>query len=358
MEIKNSVGNGGILKGPDVGIIQKKINQQYRVNTQFKAALDKKIEIYKPGKALKVDNDCGTKTIDSIKLFQKIVLKWNNTDGKVDPGGATWKALNGNVANAQHIVKKSGKYVKLSQWEYPNTKIGNSTKYSIRQIGCTLTTLTMAATAIGNPTKHWPDNLLPKDLTPVKANDILKKSGAFANGGEMLVSSGASALGMTYKEFGRNSNLTSQDMTLLKDHLGKGYPVAAHVDYKDKDNTADDLGDHWILVVRANSDGSFAAIDPMFGGEIKLKATANQNARYKGDRAKEKTGVLFGYKSGQDKKAGPKTQRNQQKYIVVRFGLLTPVQNEPLITQMCIAPSQSYNSGVAGFSLESLILQN
>ncbi|GLS24354.1 peptidoglycan-binding domain-containing protein [Marinibactrum halimedae] len=323
MGIQTAVGVGATIKGPDVGIIQKKINIQYNKNSAFKAALDNSIKIYAPRRPLKVDNDCGNATITAIKTFQRIALKWHNPDGRVDVGGKTWRALNGNVEDAKHIVKKDGTYTSFSQFNYPKHTIGNSSSYTIYSIGCTLTSLTMAATAVGSSNEHWPEDLLPKDLTPVKANDILKKAGAFAkNSGEMVVKDGAAALGMVYEEYGRNNNLTKQDLLSLKTHLGKGYPVIAHVDYK-KSAT----GDHWILIVRANADGTVSAIDPSGGGEIKLKTTPNENTRYQGDRAKEKSGVLFGYTGNQYKGVGPKTQSRQQKYIVVRFGLLSPVKS-------------------------------
>lgn len=52
------------------------------------------------GYNLTVDGDCGAKTINAIKDFQSKHLGVKSPDGRVDPGGGTWKALKKGSATA------------------------------------------------------------------------------------------------------------------------------------------------------------------------------------------------------------------------------------------------------------------
>src|SRR6516164_11406037 len=74
--ISSSVGQGGVNKPEDVLIVQKLLNKHRLV----KLAEDKK---------------CGPSTIQAILAFQKSFL--SNPDGRVDPGGTTWKRLTNTV---------------------------------------------------------------------------------------------------------------------------------------------------------------------------------------------------------------------------------------------------------------------
>ena len=73
--ISASVGKNAVNKSEDVLVIQNLLN--------------------KKGATLKVDGDCGPKTIAAIEKFQKDVLKFSVPDGKVDVGGKTWERLMG-----------------------------------------------------------------------------------------------------------------------------------------------------------------------------------------------------------------------------------------------------------------------
>lgn len=334
-----SVGKNGVNNSKDVTKVQILLNIHITNNSAYRAKIKEK---------LVVNGKCGPDTIAAIEEFQRIVLKWKTPDSRVDANArsTTWKALNGNVPSTNHIVKKrtNGKYTVYDQLKYKKVYTGNSTSSTISRTGCTLTVLTMAATAIGSRNEKWPANLLPKDLTPVTANEILKSSNAFV-GGDMIIGKGATALGMNFKEYGRNVVLSSQDINVIIAHLNKGYPVAAHVDYK-----RGAKGDHWILLTRYNTDGSFSAVDPLFGGEIKLIKSATNNARANKNPALKKNGIIFGSKDNQDKNAGPLTQKGQQNYIVVRFGLLSPMVTE---IGMCMAVDALPKSTplISGFSL-------
>lgn len=72
MNIKASVGSGGINRPDDVGVVQALLNAGHDPH-------------------LKVDKGCGPNTIAAIIAFQKTFL--SHPDGRVDPGGATWRRL-------------------------------------------------------------------------------------------------------------------------------------------------------------------------------------------------------------------------------------------------------------------------
>lgn len=74
VEIKHSVGKGGVNKKNDVIKIQRALN------------------IIFPSLLLDTDGLCGSKTIRRIERFQKRFMQ--NPDGRVDPGGRTLKRLN------------------------------------------------------------------------------------------------------------------------------------------------------------------------------------------------------------------------------------------------------------------------
>jgi len=71
-EIVASVGESGENRAEDVAIIQALLNE-------------------KSGAKLVVDKRCGPMTIQAIRNFQKAFLA--RPDGRVDPGGMTWKKL-------------------------------------------------------------------------------------------------------------------------------------------------------------------------------------------------------------------------------------------------------------------------
>lgn len=336
-QITTSVGLKGLnSSAADITIVQKLLNQHRDRNPAFKLAIGNPA-----GSPLGIDGKCGKFTIEAITSFQKIIAKFSKPDGLIEPGKATWKKLNGNIPSSLHIVKRKAVngYSAMNQLDYKKTRTGHSAKYNLSATGCAVTTLAMAATAIGSTTEHWPPDLTPRNLTPPQANNIFIKAKQFT-GGDLIMRGGASALGMSYTEYGRSSNLSQADLTKLNNHLSKGYPAAAHVDYKKSAS-----GDHWILITKRNCDGSYSAIDPLFGGEISLLTTSDSNARYTKERAAKKTGVLFGGKETHNPKAGPKTKKGQQNYIVVRFALLSPLNNKIMppatTTCSCSAPANT-----------------
>jgi hypothetical protein len=320
MSIQNPVGRYGLNKpSSDVGVIQSLINSNLDANAAFKASGIGK---------LTVDRSCGPRTIAAIEAFQKTVLKWSgpSVDGTVNPGRATWKALNGNVPDSSSIKPQPTGPLTVSgfsvfkQGNYKD-KLGSQAEKSIAGYGCALCTLAMAATLIGSRTKHWPENLAPKDLTPPIANRILASAGVFS-GYSLVMDKAANALGMDYDGVGSAANqLKPEYIDAIDWHLSTKNPIACHVDFKasKKEGVASSEGDHWILLIGRSGDGTYSAIDPAYGTVMKLASNRNQtvnNARY-AETAEDRKGILFGYK-------GSGGAADQEKYIVVRFALLAP----------------------------------
>lgn len=75
MGIQQSVGQSAVNRGDDVKMVQRLLNDNG----------------YNP--ALRVDGDCGKMTISAIRWFQERALEQRNPDGRVDPNGRTWNAL-------------------------------------------------------------------------------------------------------------------------------------------------------------------------------------------------------------------------------------------------------------------------
>lgn len=312
--IEQPVGKQGLNRGSDVKVIQILLNGALERHSKFKAAGTNK---------LTADGDCGPLTISAIEAFQRTVLGWSGAglDGTVHPNRTTWKALNGNVAsneqiNAQCLPRPPiDGFAAFKQGDYSATALGNGS-LNIGGHGCALCTLTMAATVIGSPTRHWPADLLPSDLTPPIANDIIRKAGAFS-GSLLTMGSAAEALGMTYDEYGMrpgnwNDTLDADDVLDIESNLVAGNPVAANVDYK---STA--RGDHWILITRRYGNGTFGCIDPASGAGLTLtKSRPPAAAAQQGMDRELEGGVLFGWKQG--------GSASQQKYVVKRFALLAP----------------------------------
>lgn len=90
--IKRSVGKKGTNRKSDVKLIQELLNQK--------------------GANLGVDGMCGNKTIKAIHKFQQKYAGYKYGDGRIDPGGQSWKALtDGSVAIPQEepMVKETPK---------------------------------------------------------------------------------------------------------------------------------------------------------------------------------------------------------------------------------------------------------
>ncbi|HEY8258273.1 MAG TPA: hypothetical protein VIG08_11525 [Gemmatimonadales bacterium] len=312
--ISAPVGAKGSNLKSDVKVVQELLNTARTSNPKFKAAgID----------ALAETGDMEPKTIAAITAYQQKVLGWrgNAVDGTVHPNRTTWKSLNGNVGSARGeqstmdatpTTMVAG-FIMFKQGDYKTTTLGSGS-LNVSGHGCALCTLTMAATAIGTATTHWPKDLQPRDLTPPKANDIIKAAGGF-NGSLLKMGVAAEALGMTYDELGKTSDLKQSDVTWIESHLAAGFPVAGHVDYK-----SSNVGDHWILIAGRRPNGTFDAIDPATGRVVTLtRSPMSSMSDPKGGPRTDAIakGVLFGWGQG--------GSSSQLKYVVVRFGLLAPL---------------------------------
>ncbi len=79
--ITASVGNAGVNRSNDVQAVQELLNQHISKLT--------------PLRPLTVDGRVGLLTIAAIEHFQRAIVKMPVPDGRVDPAGATWRALSG-----------------------------------------------------------------------------------------------------------------------------------------------------------------------------------------------------------------------------------------------------------------------
>lgn len=84
--IMSAVGRGGTNGNQDVRVVQTLLNQN--------AAR------MQPFTALRVDGLIGPKTIAAIERYQRNVLRFQNVDGRVDPGGTTLRNLNNGATTA------------------------------------------------------------------------------------------------------------------------------------------------------------------------------------------------------------------------------------------------------------------
>ena len=339
-----SVGRNGVNRYSDTKRIQFLVNTHYLENTRYQAELDGAV-----GGMLVEDGDCGTNTITAITRFQVVVMGKSESwaDGRVDPGGKTWRAMSGNVEPDQIVpapftdeiaaivgdtLGNCGPYIPFNQGDY-STHLGYSTRYdsnydgeiteadkfsTIASHGCLMCTLTMAATAIGARTAHWPANLAPKNLTPITANQILKNAGAFGSNYTLNTYTACPALGMAMDQYGHGTEIPLNSLDLIHGHVAKGNPVAAHVDYK-----KGDAGDHWVLITRRVSGNliEFEGIDPAGGNVMYFHSISALNDRYHYGTGGSRRGVLFGV-AGND--GSDSRRKKQMDYIVQRFILLSP----------------------------------
>ncbi|WP_166114602.1 peptidoglycan-binding domain-containing protein [Pseudoalteromonas sp. Z9A5] len=128
LSIARSVGNKGLNQKTDVELIQILLNCYYS-----------KILPMIP---LKPDGKCGRITINAIRSFQRDVIKLTNIDGRVDPNGATFRALTKNykVIEQEKIAAHQKKHItwgKLMQSIIPKVsspliyRLDNSSDYKV-----------------------------------------------------------------------------------------------------------------------------------------------------------------------------------------------------------------------------------
>ena len=364
MGINLSVGTGGFNFNQDTLIVQSLLNEHLAGNGRFRFELDKHVTMI--GQLLTEDGICGPLTEAAIRSFQIAVMRKSASwaDGRVDPGGETWKALNGTVELCDvpgmaltpnlmgavgaslgqvmgYQVFRQGQFTAELGHRYDSNRDGTTDEYdafaTISSHGCCLCTLTMAATAIGRRVQpHWPEGVTPANLTPHEANQICHAGGAYKSGG-LMMQDACALLGMRGTHYGYGSaSIPPDSVAIIRSHLATGKPVAAHVDYRDRFNrhgrVIHTAGDHWVLIVGTQGGGyrQFNAIDPASGTEMWFTSNTALNSRFhelwmdqqlqqtRGGDAVFRPGALYGLASPAGK-TSEKQRNKQDNYIVVRF---------------------------------------
>jgi hypothetical protein len=88
--IRHSVGRGGVNQPSDVRLVQELLNKNLPI----------------PMRSVAVNGFVDAQTIALIEEFQKRVIKMSRPDGRVDPGGQTFKALLGNQRAPAHASRR------------------------------------------------------------------------------------------------------------------------------------------------------------------------------------------------------------------------------------------------------------
>lgn len=375
MTIFLSVGKAGFNSYNDVIFVQMLLNQHLSGNGQYRAKFLAVGGGAPPRNGfLGEDGNCGPETELAIKTFQTFVLRWSESraDGRVDPDGTTWRALNGTISYSKmpaadankvmvevgHAIANVGGHMLFKQGDFTaGLGYGQHKKYkpTIKSEGCCLCSMVMAATAIGARVPGvWPKDLAPKDMTPHIANKIMKENGGYFEGGLRTLDA-IKLLGMQGTYY--NEQMGAKEINILQGHLAQGYPVMGHVDYKDdfvyrkvkndkgnmvyardennkriKDERRESWGDHWVLIIPGGSPGEgmkqYLALDPAYGAKMWFHPYSALSARYREvqlERAlnsyplyrEERDGVLFGT-------AGHPNYKNQKDYCLVRMVTLKP----------------------------------
>jgi peptidoglycan hydrolase-like protein with peptidoglycan-binding domain len=108
-----SVGRGGVNRTEDVRTVQQLLAAH--VSALGRPPLD-------------VDGEYGENTRIAIRLYQKRVMGISNPDGRVDPGGRTWKSLNSGatVVPAQPAPGRSTSLSGGAWWDANQARFPNS----------------------------------------------------------------------------------------------------------------------------------------------------------------------------------------------------------------------------------------
>jgi hypothetical protein len=103
-EIGASVGSGGANKPADVLAVEKLLNRYLAANGEPPLAADGKVDV---------------ETILTIQSYQAEVVGIANPDGRVDPGGRTWRALD--AGEGLTLPLSGAAWWHANQAKYPNS---------------------------------------------------------------------------------------------------------------------------------------------------------------------------------------------------------------------------------------------
>jgi hypothetical protein len=108
MHISTSVGRGGVNASRDVALVQFLLNVHMTKHNTLSVPLTGKVDGH---------------TISAIETFQKLHVRMSHPDGRVDPGGATFRALVARAPNGEPIsTRLSG----VAWWHTNQRRFTNS----------------------------------------------------------------------------------------------------------------------------------------------------------------------------------------------------------------------------------------
>lgn len=111
--IEQSVGRGGVNAKTDVEIAQALLNKHV-------VALGLPL--------LVVDGRSGTNTVDAIRAYQRRVVGLTATDGRIDPGGRTWQALEAGKGVVAPPVPAGATLSGAAWWHANQARFPNSSR--------------------------------------------------------------------------------------------------------------------------------------------------------------------------------------------------------------------------------------
>ncbi len=118
--ISQSVGLLAINQQADVRVVQGLLNQFAGKLTSV---------------PLKVDGQAGARTVAAIKLFQLKVAGMSIADGRVEPGGRTWKTLSGAGTAGATPGSNTGRLSGAAWWRANQARFPNSSDLSTLDVG-------------------------------------------------------------------------------------------------------------------------------------------------------------------------------------------------------------------------------
>ena len=151
----------------------------------------------------------------------------------------------------------------INQLAYRDERLGSS---SIARSGCLLSSMTMAANRLNG-----------RSNTVVQARDTMQSRGAISGNGAMNVQAGAQALGLRQLSRRRANDSSMADATAELQRGDRALVVG--VNYKANtrgEQSAVASGvDHYIMIHRANPDGSLSGVDPAGGVDLTFRRGAD-----------------------------------------------------------------------------------
>ncbi len=251
--INKSVGEKGDNDTEDVKIVQELLN--------------------KKGASLTVDGDCGKKTIDAIKAFQS-KLGFSKPDGRVDPGGKTWKGLTGNTSPSDDQNSSN------DQNPVPTGPVNkpNWIKIAEGELGVKENT---------SKTEHNPRVMEYHATTGITNNDETPWCSSFVNWVMRKAGQGGtdSAMAVSWKKYGKDVGKAAYGAIAVIDWDGPGPGWKGHVGFivGKKGNNLLILGGNQSNAVNIKSFGTSKIVAYVFPSNYEVPANAYTFGENDGD---------------------------------------------------------------------------